>query len=239
MQGKKKKGLLTELQNASTMLILIVFIVLCLIIAIIIGIHAAKKRGMALSETNVSEEQTGDDAAEAGESEMDESKSAAETTSMKETITEETTESMIKETNKSTTEETTAKASSENSSDEEQSSAAGEMIFEDCGDGGVLVSMVHTGGWGDEEDPFVQYEIVVNNTTDEDINGWIISLQVSEDADCSNIWNGSAEIKDGVLTITPADFNDVLVAGTQTSVGLIVEKPEDVKFLDVTFQQGD
>jgi hypothetical protein len=225
MQGKKKKGLLEELQNASTMLILIVFIVLCLIIAIVIGIHAAKKKEAASSATNVSEEQTGNDAAGTVESEIHESKSDAETTG-----------SMIEETNKSTIEETAAEASSEQRSEEEPSSAAGEIIFEDCGDGGVLVSMIHTGGWGDEEDPFVQYEIVINNTTDADISGWTISIQVSTDADCNNIWNGSAEVNDGVLTITPADFNDVLVAGTQTSVGLIIEKPEDVRFLSVTFQ---
>lgn len=217
MQEKEKKNRrLKGINNVSSMMIFIVFLILCVIIAAVIGIYSVKKK-----------EQKDASSVAAGEHTQEQSGGPEthgdETASKEDEETEDLTQTGEGETTVADTKET-------------QSNTVQDIIFEECGEEGVLVTMIHTGGWGGEDDPFMQYDIVISNTTDADISEWCIKIKVGADADCNNIWNGTAELENGVLTITSADFNGTIVSGTQASLGIIIEKPGTPAFEDVTFK---
>lgn len=205
-ENEKKDDLLKRVRNVSSMVIVVVFVVLCVIIAAVIGIYSLKK-GEQVPETGVAQ----------GE----------------ETRTEETdaTEASTDDTAQIGEEQTSTAQTGETEGAAEQ-----EIVFESCAEDGILVTLIHTGGWGEEDDPFEQYELVIENGTEVDISDWCIKIEIGKEAVCNNIWNGEAEIEDGVLIITPADFNGTIVCGTQASVGIIIEKPDTPVFEGVTFK---
>lgn len=211
MHKNKEKNKLKYFDNESSMMLLIAFFVLCLIIASVIGIYSVKKNKQENASGRSSEQefvQTSSDGYET----VNEGKENHGTAS--------------------STERETAETDRENTSD----IAKEDIIFEGCGQDGVLVTMIRTGGWGDENAPFLQYDIVITNTSGTDISEWCITIKTGTDAACNNIWNGSAELEKGVLVITPADFNGTIVSGTQTSIGIIIEKPGELEFEDVIFK---
>lgn len=214
-KNDRKNSTLKCINNMSSMMIFVVFLVLCLIIAAIIGIYSVKKSGQRENS---------------GEAVTERSSEAPEThadgTADKETYGE----------TKDSTQSDEVKMT-ETGIEETQSSEAQDIVFEGCGDEGVLVTMIHTGGWGDEDDPFMQYDIFIDNTTDEDISGWCVTIKVGTDAVCNNIWNGAAELENGMLTITAVDFNKTITSGTQASLGIIIEMPGTPSFEDVTFER--
>lgn len=211
MHENKKKNKLKYFDNTPSMIILIVFFALCLIIASVIGIYSVKKNRQENASETSSEQgftQTSTDGYETVHGSGEDNGTA------------------------STTEKETSETDIENTSD----IAKEDIIFEECGEDGVLITMIHTGGWGDENDLFMQYEIIISNTRDADIGEWCIKIRTGTEAACNNIWNGGAELEKGMLIITPADFNGTIVSGTKTSIGIIIEKPGELEFEDVTFK---
>lgn len=218
MQKKRQKNSISKgINNASSMIIFIAFFAFCIIIAGVIGIYSVKK----MKQKETSGTAVGEITQEQSEGSEMHGEESSDKAAGKET--DDISQSAGKETTAADTQET-------------QSNAVWDIIFENCGSEGVLVTMLQTGGWGDENDPFLQYDIVVNNTTDTDISDWCIKIKAGADAACNNIWNGIAELENGVITITPADFNGTIVSGTQASLGIIIEKPDQVTFENITFR---
>ena len=189
---KKKNNILKIINNASSMMIFLVFLVMCVGIAAVIGVYSVKKVEQN-KETNSSV-----------------NNSAAQEQSGE-----------------------TARNTEEEKSTEE---AGKEVVFEDCGEDGVLVTMIHTGEWRSKNELFTQYDIYIDNTTGQEIRDWRIRIKVGEEAACNNIWNGEAKVTDGVLTVTPAEFNKSISSKTQATVGIIIQKAGALAFENISFK---
>lgn len=171
-EKKRKNGMSKMISNASSMMLVVGFLLVCVLIAVVIGIYSVEK-------------------------------SREEQASV---------------------------------SHEDESSDVNDVIFESCGSGDVLVDMLHTSGWGEESNPFVQYEVVISNMSDADISDWCVRIKVGADASCFNIWNGTAQMEDDVLVIRPAAFNGTIGSGAQTCVGVIIENPQTPVYERITFK---
>jgi flagellar basal body-associated protein FliL len=231
MQKKRKTGLREGLQNISTMLIFIFFVVLCVVIAGVIGVYSVHKANK--NHVEAANETAGtEDVQEPTDSLAENSEITA---SQDEKNSEEDTQDDVDEPSKSTGEtvlNTEASTADENST---TADASAEVVFQETSKD-LTITLYHTGGWGDETDLFVQYEMLIDNTGSQDVSNWSVELSVSDEAVCNNIWNGVAQVEDGIFRVDAADFNSQIMAGSQTSVGIIIEQPGTVQFLDVTVE---
>lgn len=196
-EKKRKNGMSKMISNASSMMLVVGFLLVCVLIAVVIGIYSVEK---SRKETST----------EAGQEQPSVNESP----------------------------ENTAQSGEEQASvsHEDESSDVNDVIFESCGAGDVLVDMIHTSGWGEESNPFVQYEVVISNMGDADISDWCVRIKVGADASCFNIWNGTAQMEDDVMVIRPAAFNGTIGSGAQTCVGVIIENPQTPVYERVTFK---
>ena len=61
--------------------------------------------------------------------------------------------------------------------------------------------------WSDGTNEFFQYECIVTNNTGYDITSWKFEGNIGNVANIESSWNGNFAYKDGMLVITPLDWN--------------------------------
>ncbi len=86
--------------------------------------------------------------------------------------------------------------------------------------GELLVYVDTANSWGDKP-VFHQLTITLANTTNKDINGWSVQIQVGNAA-LTEGWNGNYSIKNGVLTVSNVDYNAIVPAGGTQEIGCIL-----------------
>ena len=86
------------------------------------------------------------------------------------------------------------------------------------GDAELLYATVSSGAsWPVDKGYEFQYDIKIQNNSDEEYENWKVEVEGFKDAKIDNSWNAKYEIKDGVLIITPESHNGKI--GAHSAVG--------------------
>ena len=100
-------------------------------------------------------------------------------------------------------------------------------------DGGTLgvheqisITMRPTQSWVslEREDGFVsgaQYDGVITNNLNRNIHDWELTIYLPQDGIIDSSWNGIYTEADDTITITPMDYNNLIVSGDEQSFGFI------------------
>ena len=83
--------------------------------------------------------------------------------------------------------------------------------------------------WSDGTNEFFQYECIVTNNTGYDITSWKFEGNIGNVANIESSWNGNFAYKDGMLVITPLDWNGNIKAGQTVSTCGVIIKGSNLK----------
>ncbi len=83
--------------------------------------------------------------------------------------------------------------------------------------------------WSDGTNEFFQYECIVTNNTGYDITSWKFEGNIGNVANIESSWNGNFAYKDGMLVITPLDWNSNIKAGQTVSTCGVIIKGSNLK----------
>lgn len=83
--------------------------------------------------------------------------------------------------------------------------------------------------WSDGTSKFFQYECIVTNNTEYDISSWKFEGNIGNISNIENSWNGNFTCKDGLLVITPVDWNGNVKAGQSVSTCGVIVKGSNLK----------
>jgi len=83
--------------------------------------------------------------------------------------------------------------------------------------------------WSDGTNEFFQYECIVTNNTGYDITSWKFEGNIGNVASIESSWNGNFAYKDGMLVITPLDWNGNIKAGQTVSTCGVIIKGSNLK----------
>ncbi len=103
----------------------------------------------------------------------------------------------------------------ENDSDTEEASDKEELL--------CYVSVSSTNSWENNGKQSGQLDIKIVNNSSSEIKDWSVKLEIGKDTTLDSFWNCNTDLKDGVLTLTPVEYNGS-VASKQTlgDIGIIV-----------------
>ncbi|MCQ2612173.1 MAG: HD domain-containing protein [Treponemataceae bacterium] len=79
-----------------------------------------------------------------------------------------------------------------------------------------------------------QYDGVLKNVSQNEILGWKLEIEVPPESYIDSSWNGQFELKDGILKITSADFNNDIPGGDSVTFGCIMYTPASYKSASAT-----
>lgn len=130
--------------------------------------------------------------------------------------------------------DTTASASvseTVESTDEASLSDAGtEEEKADC-----YVTITNSNSWEASGGYAGQLDARITNQSGKELKNWSIELDVPDGTTVDSYWNGNFEVKDGVLKITPAEYNGTIAAsGSVSDIGFIVNVPTQSALKDMT-----
>lgn len=94
-----------------------------------------------------------------------------------------------------------------------------------------------SGDWytGDAERPFgAQYDMVFGNASEKAFENWTIWIDVPENTDVQQLWNGEYLLENGKLTIWPVDYNREIKGGESIPIGFIATSLGMLKFDQIT-----
>lgn len=74
--------------------------------------------------------------------------------------------------------------------------------------------------WGQPGEYYIQYDITLTNKTNIDINPWSFEFSVPEGTTIFNGWGFNYVNADGIIRVSPANYNKNLAAGSSISIGL-------------------
>ena len=80
-----------------------------------------------------------------------------------------------------------------------------------------------------------QCDIIFHNNTGTDITDWKLEIAVSDSLKVESLWNGEYALKDGILTITPADYNQTIAVNTEIPIGFIMNGDQVPDAGDITY----
>ena len=86
----------------------------------------------------------------------------------------------------------------------------------------LSISVGSSNGWGEAPDNFVQLDIRIENQSERAADGWKAEISVG-DCVIDQSWSCGCEIKDGVLIITPAEYNSLIAPKNSADIGVIVK----------------
>ncbi len=112
--------------------------------------------------------------------------------------------------------ETTAEASTREVTTEDAKTASSEK--------GTGVTVEYQNGWESGGKKVGQLDVRITNSGEQPLTGWSVVMDVDEGMAIEQGWGGTYEIQDGVLTVTPADYNpEVPAKGTLKDIGFIMD----------------
>ena len=81
-----------------------------------------------------------------------------------------------------------------------------------------------------------QYDGTYYNNMGHDIVDWSIRFQVPEGSYIDSSWNGTFELEDGWITMSPFDYNGTIFVNDNRTYGLILYTPMlyTVRYVDIT-----
>lgn len=116
-------------------------------------------------------------------------------------------------------EETTGTTETASMSDAEKTEdATEEQNTADC-----YVTVTNSNSWETGNGYAGQLDAKITNESNQDLKNWSIEIDVPENTTVDSSWNGNFDVKNGVLTITPVEYNGTITAnGTISDIGFIV-----------------
>lgn len=75
-----------------------------------------------------------------------------------------------------------------------------------------------------------QYDGVILNTGNKRFHDWRVELHFSEEAKIDSLWNGEYTYEDGVLTLTPMDYNIIVEENNDQPFGFVAISKNLIKF---------
>lgn len=89
--------------------------------------------------------------------------------------------------------------------------------------GPVSVTLNETGSWESEGKTFTQYDVIITNTNNYDIDSWKADIDFKKDIEVSQGWCANYSTTGKTLHIENADFNGYIKAGDSTKdIGCII-----------------
>lgn len=118
-----------------------------------------------------------------------------------------------------TTEETgTMDTASISDAEETETTAGTQQDASDC-----YVTVTNSNSWDTGNGYAGQLDAKIINNSSQDLKNWSIEIDVPEKTTVDSSWNGNFDLKDGVLTITPVEYNGTITAnGSVSDIGFIV-----------------
>jgi|GEM_PF-634053 len=105
------------------------------------------------------------------------------------------------------------------------------------GQGAVSLDFQLNGSWGGEEGCYYQYTAVIGNDSDEKITGWEITVRDFDGCRVDSYWCCETEEKDGLLVITPADYNaEIRECAKAEGIGLIILAKGDWELTEASLE---
>ncbi len=103
--------------------------------------------------------------------------------------------------------------------------------------GAVSLDFQLNGSWSGEEGCYYQYAAVIENDSDQKITDWKIMVQNFERCRVDSYWCCEIEERDGLLVVTPADYNvEIWEDGKAEGIGLIILAEEEWKLTDASLE---
>lgn len=92
---------------------------------------------------------------------------------------------------------------------------------------GIILQYSVDSSWGDAGNMFYGLQLGITNNTSENISGWELVLEIPGLIGCEG-WNGTYTVSGGVLTITNAEYNGDIPAGSTVAVGCNLNAENDL-----------
>lgn len=84
-------------------------------------------------------------------------------------------------------------------------------------------SLTSSNSWDEGGKKCYQYTLTVKNTGSSAVKNWKVSVDFGTGVSINNSWNGTFSASGNTVTITPADFNNEIKAGSSVEVGFIIK----------------
>ena len=86
-----------------------------------------------------------------------------------------------------------------------------------------FASVSSSNSWENNGKQSGQLDIKITNNSDSEIKNWSVKLEVGKNTTVDSFWNCNTDLKDGVLTLTPVEYNgSVSAKQTLGDIGIIV-----------------
>ena len=88
--------------------------------------------------------------------------------------------------------------------------------------------------WQNDKSYFYQYDVVVTNNSDYNINSWKFDLELSTGSKLESSWNVNYINKDNVISFSNVGYNGSITIGNSITFGLILSSTEPYPKLNVS-----
>lgn len=103
------------------------------------------------------------------------------------------------------------------------------------GDADCYVTITNSNSWETNGGYAGQLDAKITNRSQRELKNWSIELDVPDGTTVDSSWNGNFDVKNGVLTITPVEYNGTIAAsGSVSDIGFIVNVPSQSVLTDMT-----
>lgn len=86
----------------------------------------------------------------------------------------------------------------------------------------ATVSVTDSGSWSDGTNTYNMFNCTITNNTGSNLTNWKVTIPFSSGASISQDWCGTFSMTNGTLAITACESNQIIAAGSNTSLGFIV-----------------
>lgn len=86
----------------------------------------------------------------------------------------------------------------------------------------VELTLNSSNSWENGNDKFIQLDGTVKNNSGSAISGWTVTIPAASGVKVDQKWNCDVSVSGGTLTVTPADYNSLVDAGSEGTFGMIL-----------------
>ncbi|MDE5859113.1 MAG: cellulose binding domain-containing protein, partial [Oscillospiraceae bacterium] len=86
----------------------------------------------------------------------------------------------------------------------------------------VKLTLNSSNSWENGSDKYTQIDGSVKNDSDRAISGWTVTIPAASGVRVDQNWNCDISVNGGTLTVTPADYNSLVDAGSEGAFGMIL-----------------
>lgn len=107
-----------------------------------------------------------------------------------------------------------------------------------AGENGLSLTLNTANGWNDGTSDFIQIDGSVKNDGDSNFSGWTVTIPVGSGVSVDQSWNCNFTVKNGVITVTPVEYNSDVFSGGEATFGMILKNASSVDASKATLKAG-